>query len=71
MEQSEQLIDVYFLKNSELSYVEKVIWDGQNVTSSTVINIHEGDCRRPIIFESDPDVCSENCQDFCYYQYEG
>ncbi|CAG5078362.1 Oidioi.mRNA.OKI2018_I69.PAR.g8966.t1.cds [Oikopleura dioica] len=64
----------YFLVfggNYGTNYVEKVIWDGQNVTSSTVINIHEGDCRRPIIFESDPDVCSENCQDFCYYQYEG
>ncbi|CAG5081876.1 Oidioi.mRNA.OKI2018_I69.PAR.g9982.t1.cds [Oikopleura dioica] len=47
--------------------VERALWDGQNITSSMIINKHEGDCYRPIIFESDPDSCIEGCDDFCYY----
>ncbi|CAG5104585.1 Oidioi.mRNA.OKI2018_I69.chr1.g1361.t1.cds [Oikopleura dioica] len=52
----------------ETRKVERAMWDGQNVTSSMIINEHEGSCYRPIIFESDPDSCAEGCDDFCYYQ---
>ncbi|CAG5104562.1 Oidioi.mRNA.OKI2018_I69.chr1.g1338.t1.cds [Oikopleura dioica] len=47
--------------------VERAMWDGQNVTSSMIINEHGGDCIRPIIFEINLDSCTEGCDDFCYY----
>ncbi|CAG5104187.1 Oidioi.mRNA.OKI2018_I69.chr1.g1135.t1.cds [Oikopleura dioica] len=53
--------------NNDYNYVEKAIWDGQNVTSSTIINEHEGKCYRPILFESSPDACNDGCHDFCYF----
>ncbi|CBY12419.1 unnamed protein product [Oikopleura dioica] len=47
--------------------VERAEWDGNNVTSTQVINNHAGDCYYPIIFETAPDQCKEFCsENFCY-----
>jgi len=48
-------------------FVERAEWDGNNVTSTQVINEHGGNCYNPIVFESAPDQCKEFCsEDFCY-----
>jgi len=47
--------------------VERAEWDGNNVTSTQVINNHDGDCVNPIIFETAPDQCKDFCsENFCY-----
>ncbi|CAG5103778.1 Oidioi.mRNA.OKI2018_I69.chr1.g931.t1.cds [Oikopleura dioica] len=47
--------------------VERAEWNGTHVTSSQTLSSHEVGCYRPIVFESDPDQCSQFCSnDFCY-----
>ncbi|CBY12283.1 unnamed protein product [Oikopleura dioica] len=47
--------------------VERVEWDGNNVTSTSVINTHDAECFNPIVFETAPDQCQDFCsEDFCY-----
>ncbi|CBY15355.1 unnamed protein product, partial [Oikopleura dioica] len=47
--------------------VERAEWDGNNVTSTQVINNHDGGCANPIIFETAPDQCKDFCsENFCY-----
>jgi len=47
--------------------VERAEWNGNNVTSTEVINDHGGNCYNPIVFEAAPGQCKEFCsEDFCY-----
>ncbi|CBY19682.1 unnamed protein product [Oikopleura dioica] len=47
--------------------VERAEWDGNNVTSTQVINNHGENCFNPIVFETAPDQCKEFCsENFCY-----
>ena len=55
----------YFLS---FAGVERINWDGNKITSTEIINEHDGSCYNPIVFEmTDPDECKNFCSDdFCY-----
>jgi len=58
---------IVFGGNDGHTSVERVEWDGNNVTSTEVINAHQSNCFNPIVFETAPDQCQDFCSDdFCY-----